>query len=196
MADRSGGRTRASMKDMASGLTRGNKIGGIIVSICMIVLGILFLSWPLRTDYVVMVIATIGFIIYGVWQIVVYIRTPHDYKNGWTLANGIIYTILGFLILWESPGDMFLTFAFILGFLALFGGITQCSTYGVIRQAGEPGAGWILASGIINIILSIFLLLTPFVSMWAVTYVLGIYLIVGGIALFAEACSGHMGIRY
>lgn len=198
MADRGSGasRTRANLRDVTERITRGNKVGGIIVAICMIVLGILFLVWPLRTDYVVMVIATIGFIVYGIYEIIVYVRTPKDYKNGWTLANGIIFVILGCLILWEGPGDMFLTFAFLLGFLALFGGITQCSTYGVIRSSGEPGAGWVLASGIINIILGIFFLITPFAATWAIGYVLGVYLVVGGIALFAEACSGHHGVRH
>ena len=143
-----------------------------------------------------MVIATIGFVVYGVYQIIVYARTPRDYKNGWTLANGIIFTILGLLILWDTPQNMFLTFSFLLGFLALFGGITQCSNYGIIRQAGEPGAGWVLASGIINIIMGIFFLLTPIAATWAMAYVLGIYLIVGGIALFAEAASGHLAIRH
>lgn len=194
MADNSG-RTRMSMNDMAKKITKGHKVAGIIVAICMIVLGILFICWPLRTDYAIMVLASIGFIVYGIYQIIVYARTPSDLKNGWLLANGIIFTILGFLLLWEGPADMFLTFAFLLGFLAMFGGITQCASYGIIRRAGEPGAGWVLASGIINIILSIFLLLTPFAATWALGYVIGVYLIVGGVALFAEACSGHYGMK-
>lgn len=196
MADRSGTGSRVSINDVAEKLTRGNRVGGIIVAICMVVLGIMLMIWPLRTGYAMMVVATIGFIVYGIYQIIVYIRTPSDYKNGWTLANGIIYTILGLLILSESGESMFLTFAFLLGFLALYGGITQCATYGIIKKSGEPGAGWVLASGIMNIIMGIFFLITPFAATWAIDYVLGIYLVIGGIALFAEASSGHLGIRH
>lgn len=188
-------RTRMGMNDMAKQIARGNKTVGIIVAICMIVLGILFTIWPIITGSVVMFIATIGFVVYGVYQIVVYVRTPHDYKNGWTLANGIIDIVLGFLLLMEGAAARFETFAFLLGFLAMYGGIMQCATYGALRRADQPGAGWMLLSGILNLILSVFLLLTPFAAMWALTYVLGIYLIVGGVALFAEACSGSYGMK-
>lgn len=185
----------SSLTSEAQRIARGNKALGIIVAICMIVFGILFMLRPVVTEVVAMVFATIGFIIYGIYQIIVYIRTPHDYKNGWTLANGIIFTILGFLILAEGPGDMFMTFAFLLGFLALYEGIMQCAVYSTLHKAGEPGAGWVLASGIINIVLSCFLIIWPFVSTTALAMVCGIYLTVGGVALFAEACSGHYGMK-
>ncbi len=186
-------KTRVSMNDMAKKVTKGNKVGGIIIAICMIVLGILMFVKPIVTMIAVEYIACVGFIIYGVYQIIIYIRTPSELKNGWTLANGIIFTILGILMITSSIFSVVTTFAFLLGFLALFGGITQISSYGVFKKAGEPGAGWILASGIINIVLSLFLLLAPFAATWALEFVLAIYLIVGGIALFAESCSGHFG---
>lgn len=192
---KSGTRTRMGMNDMAKQIAKGNKTVGIIVAICMVVLGIVFAIWPLIAGSVVMFIATIGFVVYGVYQIVVYVRTPHDYKNGWTLANGIIDIVLGFLLLAEGAAARLETFAFLLGFLAMYAGIMQCAAYGALRRADEAGAGWMLVSGILNIILSIFLLITPFAAIWALSYVLGIYLIVGGVALFAEACSGHYGMK-
>ena len=188
-------RTRMGMNDMAKQIARGNKKVGIIVAICMIVLGILLTIWPLTVSAVGAYIATIAFVIYGVYQIVVYARTPHDYKNGWTLANGIIYIILGILLLTEGAAARIETFAFILGFIAMYTGIMQCAGYGALRRADAQGAGWVLLSGILNIILSFFLLLTPFAAVWAMAYVVGIYLIVGGVALFAESCSGHYGMK-
>lgn len=191
----SGTRTRMGMNDMAKQIARGNRTVGIIVAICMVVLGILLTIWPITVSAVGAYIATIGFIIYGVYQIVVYVRTPHDYKNGWTLANGIIYIILGILLLMEGAAARLETFAFLLGFVAMYTGIMQCAGFGALRRADEPGAGWMLVSGILNIILSIFLLMTPFAAVWAMAYVLGIYLIIGGVALFAESCSGHYGMK-
>lgn len=188
-------RTRMGMNDMAKQIANGNKKTGIVVAICMIVLGIVFSIWPLIAGSVAFFIASIGFIVYGVYQIYVYVRTPHDYKNGWTLANGIIYIILGILLLMEGAAARLETFAFLLGFVAMYTGIMQCAGFGALRRADEPGAGWMLVSGILNIILSIFLLMTPFAAVWAMAYVLGIYLIIGGVALFAESCSGHYGMK-
>ncbi|MBD5559307.1 MAG: hypothetical protein HDQ87_02950 [Clostridia bacterium] len=188
-------RTSMGMNDMAKQIAAGHKRVGIIVAICMVVLGILFTIWPLSVSAIGAWLATIAFIVYGVYQIMVYIRTPHDYKNGWMLANGIIYIILGILLLMEGAAARLETFAFVLGFMAMYSGIMQCASFGALRRADAPGAGWVLVSGILNIILSLFLLMTPFAAVWAMAYVIGIYLIVGGVALFAEACSGHYGMK-
>jgi len=185
--------TRMSMNDMAKKVTKGSKIAGIIVAICMIVLGILFFARPVITGFLVQYFATIGFIIYGIYQIIAYVRTPAELKNGWTLANGIIFVILGVIIILSGPIDMLYTFAFLLGFLAIFGGINQITAF--TQWKGQPGAGWILASGIINLILGIFFLFTPFVATFMLDFILGIYLVVGGIAFFAESASGHCGQR-
>lgn len=105
--------------------------------------------------------------------------------------------MLGVLILIDSFGitgkvAMIETFAFIIGFFALFGGITQISSYGVFKKSGEPGSGWILASGIINLILGILIIIAPFAGVLTINIIFGIYLVIGGIALFAEACSGKL----
>lgn len=178
------------MRDTTAG-TRPNRTFGIILAVCMIVLGIFLAIWPLRTGFVIMVIASIGFIVFGAFQIIGYARTPREYKNGWRLANGIIYVVLGFLLLSEPGASMYLTYAFLLGFIAMYTGIMQCAEFFTLK--GVPGAGWALLSGIINIILSIFLIVTPFAATWAMEYVLGIYLIVGGVALLFETRSGHYG---
>ncbi len=186
-------KSRAGMNEAIHTMAKGNKTAGIIIAILMVVLGVLFLARPLITEAVAMYFAVAGFLVYGVFQIIAYFRTPSDQRNGWTIANGIIFIVLSIIILAGSTLDMVITFAFLLGFLAMFGGINQISSYGALKKAGAANAGWVLASGIINLILAIFLLVSPFAAVWSLGYVFGIYLIVGGIALFAEALSGHHG---
>jgi uncharacterized membrane protein HdeD (DUF308 family) len=65
----------------------------------------------------------------------------------------------------------------------------QISLYSAIR--GASGAGLILASAIINILLGIALLILPFFATTVVAMAQGIYLIVAGVALILEALSGH-----
>ncbi len=91
--------------------------------------------------------------------------------------------------------NMISTFSFIIGFFALFGGITQISSYGAFKKAGEPGAGWILASGIINLVLGILIICAPIAGWFTMEWIFAIYLIVGGVALFAEACSGKLAYK-
>ena len=121
---------RAGMNDVARKMTGGNKTAGIVIAICMVVLGILIFAAPLIMGLGIAYLVTIGFIAYGIFEIVAYVRTPADYRNGWTIANGIIFTLLGIMILAEALGgqygkiNMISTFSFIIGFFALFGGIT------------------------------------------------------------------------
>lgn len=189
--------TRASRNatDIVAHTVKTNRTYGIITAIAMIVLGVFFLIWPTISGYVGMVFITVGFVVYGVTQIVVYFHTPREHRNGWSLAFGIIYVIIGFMLLAESPASLYLTYAFVLGFFAMYLGITQCFAYGQFRAQNAPGAGWLLASGILNIILSFCMIMTPLVAAWALEYILGFYLIVGGVALFAESCSGRYGMK-
>lgn len=183
------------------GMANGNRTAGIVIAICMVVIGILIFVAPLIMGLGIAYLVTIGFIVYGIFAIVAYVRTPSDYRNGWTLANGIIFTLLGVLILAEALGgqfgkiNMISTFSFIIGFFALFGGITQISSYGAFKKEGTPGAGWILASGIINLILGIIVICAPIAGWFAMEWIFAIYLIIGGVALFAEACSGRLACR-
>ncbi len=191
-------KSRMNLNDAARKMTGGHKTAGIIIAVCMIVIGMLIFAAPLIVGLGIGYLVTIGFIVYGIFQIIAYVRTHADYRNGWTIANGIIFTLLGTLILVQALGtplgnlNMLSTFSFIIGFFALFGGITQLSSYGAFKKAGEPGAGWILASGIINLILGILIICAPIAGWFTIEWIFAIYLIVGGIALFAEACSGKL----
>lgn len=191
-------KSRMDLNNVAKTITGGNRIAGIIVAICMVVIGILIFSTPIAAAVGLGYLITIGFIVFGVFEIVAYIRTPSDNRSGWTLANGIIFTLIGILILIEALGtrlgrlDMLFMFSFIIGFFALFSGITQISSYGAFKASGNPGSGWYLASGIINLVLGILIISSPVAGWFTIQFIFGIYLIVGGIALFAEACSGKL----
>lgn len=185
--------SKKSINNIAQKVSGGSKKGGIIIAVCMIVLGILFFVWPLIMALGIEFIAAIGIIIYGVYQIVHYAKMPADARNSWSLANGIIFIILGILAASTGVIARAEMFAFLLGFLALMSGINQISAFGAYKKSGAAGAGGLIVSGIINIILAIFFILTPFAATWVFQWVFGIYLLVGGIAFLAEVTAGQAG---
>lgn len=189
------GYTDANANSTFSRFTTGSKTAGIIVSICMIILGVLAVVWPVTTGGVIAYVAAIGFVIYGIYEIVLYAQTESGHRDGWVLASGIIFALLGVLLLFSGPLVALETFVFILAFLAMLGGIMEIASYSSLKQAGMEGAGWVLASGIINLILGVMLLILPFAATWMVAFLIGLYLIMGGIALFAWVMSGHAGRR-
>jgi uncharacterized membrane protein HdeD (DUF308 family) len=99
--------------------------------------------------------------------------------------------ILGILLVMSDTLQTAGTFAFMLAFLAMSAGINQLTAGITIKKTGAEGSGWLIASGVINILLSFFLIFAPITALLGFGFVAGIYLIVGGIALFAEVMSTH-----
>ena len=82
-----------------------NKKTGIIISIVMIGLGLLAFFDPLALGLGISYIVTAGLGIYGISSIITYFRSKASYRSGWSLANGIVLTLLSGLMLWTALGN-------------------------------------------------------------------------------------------
>jgi uncharacterized membrane protein HdeD (DUF308 family) len=171
----------------ASKVLNGNRILGVIVAVVMVLFGLLFVASPLGMAYLTEVFVMCGLVIYGLFRIVAYARTPADARAGWTLANGIISLILGVIVITAPPVVVIEAFAFILGFFAISSGINLFVMSGHVKRDTGESPVWIVLSGVVNLIMGIFLVISPFALTAALEFVFGIYLIVGGIALAIES---------
>lgn len=81
------------------------------------------------------------------------------------------------------------TFAFMLGFMTMMTGVNQVVAASVAKKTGAEKTGWLTTSGVINIILSFFFIFAPFVMLLAFDIIVAVYLIFGGVALFAATFS-------
>ena len=177
-----------------------SKKTGIIVSIIMIALGLLAFFDPFALGIGITYIITIGLGIYGISGIIAFIKGEAGNRNGWTLANGIVLTLLAVLMLWTALGNaygsvqMLSTLTFIIGFFTLLGGIDQIQAYSDLRKASVPGASLMLASGILNLFLTLLILINPLFGWFGLSVIWGLYLTVSGIIIFAESCTGKRGV--
>ncbi|MBK5244359.1 MAG: DUF308 domain-containing protein [Eubacteriaceae bacterium] len=170
-----------------SSITTGSKTLGIIVSIVMVLLGIGVFIAPQFFALMMIWIFIVGLVIYGIFLIFAFSKS--DVKNGWNLTTGIMALILGLLLIFSPNLAKAETFAFILGFMTLFTGINQITASLIMKKQGSTGTGWLTASGIINIILAMFFIFSPFIMLYTFSIIAGVYLVFGGIALFAETFS-------
>jgi len=164
-----------------------NRTLGIIVATLMVILGLLVFFAPGIFAKIILWLFISGLFIYGLFQIIVYSKS--EVKNGWSLTSGIMSILLAVLLIFSDPLSRASTFAFMLAFLSITTGMNQITAASVMKKQGANGTGWLTASGIINIVLSIFLIFNPFVMLLGFGIIAGIYLIFGGIALFAETMS-------
>jgi uncharacterized membrane protein HdeD (DUF308 family) len=90
------------------------------------------------------------------------------------------------MLLFSTPFDKIYTVAITLGFMALFGGIERLALLGT---PGLPHKGALAFNGVIQIIVGIVFLSSPLASWIALGYILGIYLIVQGVAFVIEVLT-------
>ena len=187
----------------ASGATGGaetasrpvNRKTGIVASVVLAVLGLLTFFTPISVGVGMAYLLTAGLMVYGISQTVAFFRAPKEARSGWTLVNGIMLLLFSGFTLWSGLSgvygtlQMIASLSYVAGFLTIAAGISQISTFFALQRAS--GSGWIMASGILNLLLSLVILANPVVSWFTLTSVWGIYLTVSGIALFAESLSGR-----
>lgn len=187
----------------ASGATGGaetasrpvNRKTGIVASIVLAVLGLLTFFTPISVGVGMAYLLTAGLMVYGISQTVAFFRAPKEAWSGWSLVNGIMLLLFSGFTLWSGLSGVYVTLqmiaslSYVAGFLTIAAGISQISTFFALQRAS--GSGWIMASGILNLLLSLVILANPVVSWFTLTSVWGIYLTGSGIALFAESLSGR-----
>ena len=172
-----------------------NRKTGIVASIVLAVLGLLTFFTPISVGMGMAYLLTAGLMVYGISQTVAFIRAPKEARSGWSLVNGIMLLLFSGFTLWSGLSgvygtlQMIASLSYVAGFLTIAAGISQISTFFALQRAS--GSGWIMASGILNLLLSLVILANPVVSWFTLTSVWGIYLTVSGIALFAESLSGR-----
>lgn len=172
-----------------------NRKTGIVASIVLAVLGLLTFFTPISVGVGMAYLLTAGLMVYGISQTVAFFRAPKEARSGWLLVNGIMLLLFSGFTLWSGLSgvygtlQMIASLSYVAGFLTIAAGISQISTFFALQRAS--GSGWIMASGILNLLLSLVILANPVASWFTLTSVWGIYLTVSGIALFAESLSGH-----
>lgn len=163
---------------------QGSRMMAVVTGILLVILGVLLLVFPLEAMLFADIFITLGLLLFGIYRVATFIATPSGYRDGWQLASGIIFAVCALVILLSNASSIIVTFAFLLGILAMLTGLNQVFAYSSLRVF--PGAGFILAAGIINMLLAIFLLFSPFFATVAMVVVQGIYLCFAGIALIIE----------
>ncbi len=106
-------------------------------------------------------------------------------KHWWSpVILGIILLALGIVIL-MFPQVSYLTMSVLFGIVIALSGVMYL-TMGFNR--GIKGRGWLIVSGIIEIVLGIFLTFSPAISAFTLPIFLGFWLLFKGFSLFGLGC--------
>ena len=161
----------------------------LIQGVITAVLGILAVIWPqvatLAADFYVGWI----FLFAGVMGFVVVLYAPSTSVFLWTLLTAALSLFAGILLLWHPvAGAVSLTLVLISFFLAE--GIFQIATSFAQRSAFPESWGWMLLSGVVDLVLAGLILAGwPGSATWALGVIVGVNLITTGAAITSVALS-------
>jgi uncharacterized membrane protein HdeD (DUF308 family) len=155
--------------------------------IVLVILGLLALLAPVIASVAATVLFGWLLLLSGVIGLVSTFRARHAPGFWWSLLSAVIGIVAGVLLLgWPLLGTLSLT-AVLIAFLLAEGAVTIL--YALEHRSAPSGRwGWMLASGIVDVVLGVLLLIgLPGTALWALGLLLGINLIFGGWALIFMA---------
>jgi uncharacterized membrane protein HdeD (DUF308 family) len=161
----------------------------LVQSGLMVLAGILALAYPLISSVALVLFLGWLLIFSGILQGISLIDAryvPHFWLQ---LVSVVLSVIVGILFL-RNPGAGLLTLTLLLIVFFMVEGISKIIFSLTIRPF--PNWGWVLASGIVGILLSLYLWAnTPVTAVWLLGVLLGIALISEGAALGRMAWDAH-----
>lgn len=162
----------------------------------LVALGVAAVLIPVVATLAVTLVLGWILLISGVIGLITTFRATGAPGFTWSLISGILGVVVGLLLLgWPFQGTLSLT-AVLIAFLLIEGIATIL--YALEHRRGLFGRwGWLFASGIVDVILAVILIISlPGAALWALGLLVGINLIFGGwvlilMALFARGAASH-----
>lgn len=168
---------------------RATKIWMAVIGIVLVITGLASAIAPFSMYAFIQTFAAVALIMHGASHLVSYFQTPQFFRNGATLASGLLNALLGILLL-ALPATLTAgAIVFLLAFLLVTMGIERISFAQNMKyyQLGGSTAGMI--TGIVDIVLGIVFALMPLFASAAISILISAYLVVAGVALIVESLS-------
>jgi uncharacterized membrane protein HdeD (DUF308 family) len=170
-----------AMREAMRETVKRHSLWYLIQGALMVLGGVLALVYPIVSSVAVVLFLGWVLIIGGVVQGISLIGAHHVPHFWLQLISVVLSVIVGVLFL-RQPGEGLLAITLLLIVFFMVEGISKLVFALTIRPF--PNWGWVLASGIIGILLSLFLWASvPVTAIWLLGVLLGIQLICEGAAL-------------
>src|SRR5215471_16423834 len=161
----------------------------LVQGIIMIVLGFLALARPMIATLAVEIFAAWLFLVGGIAGLAGVFTAWKTPGFVWGLIRALMAIAIGVLLLWRPLAGV-LTLTLLLAAFFAAQGITQIIA-ALTQRAALPGSwGWVLVSGIIDLILAAIIISGwPGTAAWVLGLLVGVNLIMSGVALVVTALA-------
>src|SRR5215472_10713548 len=148
--------------------------------------GLAVIFWPNETLIVAAVVFAVQLIVGGVFRFAGAFAVPAE--SGWVRALQAILAVLSFVVGVYLLGHValsLLVLALLLGFYWMMHGVIEL--FVAIGHPELPGRAWMILSGLLSVIAGVLLIVVPGISLFALTLVLGVWLVLFGVMLALQA---------
>jgi uncharacterized membrane protein HdeD (DUF308 family) len=159
--------------------------------VVMVILGILAVAWPAVATFAVDIYIGWLFLISGTVGLVAMFSARDVPAFLWTLLTAALAMAVGVLLIWKpAEGAESLTIVLTAFFIAE--GVFQIAGSFAYRDAMPGSWGWMLASGISDLILAgLLIMYWPVSAAWALGLLVGVNLITTGVAIVVSAIEAR-----
>lgn len=167
----------------------------LIEGVILVILGVAAIVLPPLATLAFTIIIGWIFLISGIVGLITTFWARHAPGFWWSLVSGIIGVAAGIvLLLWPVAGSVSLTLVLIAFFVVE--GIASIM-YAVDHRNQLSGRwGWMLASGIVDLILAAIIFGgLPQTALWALGLLVGINMVFGGAAMIAMALAARHSVK-
>jgi Uncharacterized conserved protein len=152
----------------------------LLVGLLFVAVGIYTLFNPLNSFLALSVLFGCIIFIAGVLRVIFAVSNRRTlYRWGWTLAIGLLDTVLGLILLFYPKLSMLVS-AFIVGFYLLLSGAALLTYSMDVRRSEAKGWGWLTFAGIVVAILGLSVIFNPLIGAIALVGWTGIAFLMAG----------------
>jgi uncharacterized membrane protein HdeD (DUF308 family) len=163
--------------------------------VVLVVLGCLAIAAPGIGTIAVDILVGWLFLIAGIAGVVAIFSTRSVGAFLWTLLTAALSILVGVLLIWK-PIEGAISLTIVLTAFFIVEGIVQIIASLSNRDAMPGTWGWMLASGIADLILATIIIAAwPTSAAWTLGLLVGINLITTGVAVFVPAAAAGEGLR-
>ena len=168
-----------------------SRILWIIAGALLVIAGVCCLSNPGTALLTMSLYVGITMLISGIIDIVIFAKgNRYMAGSGWFLADGILTVLFSLFLLFHQAFTM-LSMPYIFGMWLLFSGISKFVNSFELKRQGIRGWGWFTALGVLLALAGFFSFFNPIAQLFAISLLVGILLILQGIASILRACFTH-----
>jgi len=163
--------------------------------VIMIILGVLAVAAPVIATIAIDIYVGWLFLFSGVIGLIALFSSHHIPAFLWSLITAALSIALGILLIWK-PVEGALSLTFVLTAFFLVEGVFQIATSLVYRDSLPGTWGWMLASGVSDLLLvAIIVLGWPATGVWVLGLLVGINLFMSGWAIVMMAFAGRQATK-